>query len=224
MKSPSLHRAGSRPPVLAAAVEWGEAYEVLSALAMFTGDEHEESYEVGPDWFLHARRAASSNVKAAIKKLVGKTGPRWFLLLGLVHEMGGRRDLASLVARLRKSRAEDILLALLGGHLPRLRLDEGRRLVAQALAGDLKAAAGVAARSMPGERRVVEQLSALGPAPAKALTIEVLERWETEVFAGGRAEWSAVLAANARALDHASSRLRPEELIDRATGGITYEG
>jgi DNA-binding transcriptional ArsR family regulator len=224
VKSPSLRSAGSRPPALAATVEWGEAYEALSAIAMLTGDEPEDSYEVGPSWFTQTRRAASSNLKAAIKKLVGRTGPRWFLLLGLTHEAGGRRDVASLVSRLRKSRAEDVLLALLGGHLPRLRLDEGRRLVMQAIAGDLEAAAGVAARSMPGERRVVEQLSALGPVSAKALTIEVLERWDIEVFAAGRTEWSAVLEANARTLDQASSRLRPEELIDRATGGITYEG
>jgi DNA-binding transcriptional ArsR family regulator len=224
MRSPSLRTAVSRPPVLAAAVEWGEAYEALLALAMLTGDEPEESYEVGRDWFVRARRAASPSLKAAIKNLVGAAGPRWFLLLGLVHEVGGRRDVASLLSRLQRSPAEDVLLALLGGHLPRLRLEEGRRLVAQALVGDLKAAAGVAARSMPGERRVVEHLSALGPASAKALTLEVLERWDDEVFAAGREEWSVLLEADARALDQASTRLSPEEMIDHATRGIRYEG
>src|ERR1700674_2053000 len=112
MKSPSMRRSVSGPPVLAATLEWGEGYEALLALAMFTGDEPEESYEVGRDWFVRARRAASPSLKAAIKNLVGTTGPRWFLLLGLVHELGGRRDVASLLAHLRKLPAEDVLLAL----------------------------------------------------------------------------------------------------------------
>jgi len=191
---------------------------------MFTGDESEDSYDVGRDWFVRARRSASPSLKAAIKKLVGRTGPRWFLLLGLVHEVGGQRDVASLLAHLRKTPARDVLLALLGGHLPRLRLEEGRRLVAQALAGNLNAAAEVAARSMPAERRTVEQLSGLGPASAKALTLEVLERWDDEVFAVGRDKWSALLQADALATQQVSTRLTLQELIDHATHGIRYEG
>jgi DNA-binding transcriptional ArsR family regulator len=219
-----MRTAGSQLPVLAAEVEWGEAYEALLALAMFTGDEAEESYDVGQDWFVRARRAASPSLKAAIKRLVGRTGPRWFLLLGLVHEMGGRRDVAALLAHLRKAPAQDVLLALLGGHLPRLRLEEGRRLVVQALAGNLKAAAEVAARSMPAERRVVEHLSGLGAAAAKALTLEVLERWDDEVIGAGRDEWSTLLQADAQAMQQASTRLTLQEMIDRATRGIRYEG
>jgi DNA-binding transcriptional ArsR family regulator len=224
MRSPSVRTAGSQPPVLAAEVEWGEAYEALLALAMFTGDESEESYDVGQDWFVRARRAASPSLKAAIKKLVGRTGPRWFLLLGLVHEVGARRDVASLLAHLRKAPAQDVLLALLGGHLPRLRLEEGRRLVVRALAGNLDAAAEVAARSMPAERRAVVQLSGLGPASVKALTLEVLERWDDEVFAAGRHEWSGLLQADAQAMQQASTRLTVREMIDHATRGIRYEG
>jgi DNA-binding transcriptional ArsR family regulator len=224
MRSPSVRSTGSQPSVLAAEVEWGEAYEALLALAMFTGDESEESYDVGERWFARARRAASPSLKAAIKKLVGRTGPRWFLLLGLVHELGGRRDVASLLAHLRKAPARDVLLALLGGHLPRLRLEEGRRLVAQALTGNLSAAAEVAARSMPAERRVVEQLSRLGPASAKALTLEVLGRWDDEVFAAGRDEWSALLQADAHAMKQATTRLTIQDMIDHATRGIRYEG
>src|SRR5205807_4486718 len=129
-------------------------------------------------------------------------GARWFFFLGLVHEAGGARDIAALLARLGSMAPEEVLLVLLGGRLPRLRLEEGRRLVGRALDGDLRAAGEVAAKTFPSEERVVRQLAALGPSRAKALTVEILERWQREVFVSQRAELMAAaeadLAAKAR--------------------------
>jgi DNA-binding transcriptional ArsR family regulator len=210
--------------VTPARVEWGEAYEALLALAMFTGDEPEESYEVGREWFKRVRRAASPRLKEALTQLLGGAGARWFLLLGLVHEIGDRRDLPGLIRRVREQPASDTLLALLGGRLPRLRLEKGRRLVERALAGDLPAAGAVAALSHPGERRVVQRLATLGPSAARALTIEVLERWQEEVFAADRQRWLADIEADAEARSQLAARLSGEQLIDRATGGISYQG
>src|SRR5437879_6119981 len=173
MAPPKLRRTASDAPALEASFESGEAYEGLLALAMFTGDEPEDSYAVGRRWFTEARRAASPALRVAIKELVGSTGARWFFFLGLVHEAGGARDIAALLARLGSMAPEEVLLVLLGGRLPRLRLEEGRRLVGRALDGDLRAAGEVAAKTFPSEERVVRQLAALGPSRAKALTVEI---------------------------------------------------
>src|ERR1700737_5666887 len=114
MANPQLRQTVSAPP-FAATLEWGTGYEALLALSMFTGDERQDSYEVGKAWFARTRAAASSRLLTALKALVGSDGPRWFLLLGMVHEAGGGHDVDRLLAYIRGSRPEDVLVALVGG-------------------------------------------------------------------------------------------------------------
>src|ERR1700736_4606600 len=144
MANPQLRQTVSAPP-FAATLEWGTGYELLLSLSMFTGDERQDSYEVGKAWFARTRAAASSRLVTALKALVGTDGPRWFLLLGMVHEAGGAHDVDRLLARLRAMSAVDVLIALIGGRLPALRTVEGQTLVKTALAGEPKAAAALAA-------------------------------------------------------------------------------
>jgi DNA-binding transcriptional ArsR family regulator len=220
----NLRRSDSVLPAMPARVEWGEAYEALLALAMFTGDEPEDSYEVGRDWFKQARRRASPRLKEALKQLLDGSGARWFLLLGLVHELGGRRDQAGLLDGVRQQSATEVLLELVGGRLPRLRLETGRRLVGRVVAGDLTAASEMAALTHPRQQVVIERLAALGPDKAKALTLEILERWRDEVFEADREAWVESIRADAEARSQLAARLNPEQLIERVTGGITYQG
>mgnify|MGYP001796440525 CR=1 FL=1 len=49
MANPNLRQARAEPPATPVRVESGEGYEALHVLAMFTGDEPEDSYEVGRD-------------------------------------------------------------------------------------------------------------------------------------------------------------------------------
>src|SRR5205807_380958 len=88
----------------------------------------------------------------------------------------------------------------------------------------LRAAGEVAAKTFPSEERVVRQLAALGPSRAKALTVEILERWQREVFGSQRAELMAAAEADLAAKARNTRGLAAEELIDRVTGGISYEG
>src|SRR4029077_12641956 len=100
MAPPKLRSTSAAAPALEAKLESGEAYEGLLALAMFTGDEPEDSYAVGRRWFNEARRSASPALRRAVKELLGGSGSRWFFFLGLVHESGGARDTAVLLDRL----------------------------------------------------------------------------------------------------------------------------
>ena len=115
-------------------------------------------------------------------------------------------------------------MALIGGRLPRLRLETGRRLVDRALAGDLAAASGLAALTHPGEEETVKRLASLGPEKAKALTTEILLRWPDEVFGADRHGWMETIQADAEGLSQLERRTTPEQLIERATGGIAYRG
>ena len=223
MPNPRLRQTVSPPPPFTAALEGGTGYEALLALSMFTGDEPQESYEVGKAWFARARAAASSGLVTALRTLLGSEGPRWFLLLGLVHEAGGSHDTKRLLSHLRAMPSADVLIALIGGRLPALRTAEGQTLVKTALAGEVKAIAALAARGHASDSKIVKRLLAMGAGEVKRLTIEVVRRWEQEVF-GPMGDNAAALAEDVTAKTSAARRMSPHQLVDFATGGINYEG
>jgi DNA-binding transcriptional ArsR family regulator len=223
MANPRLRQTVSAPPPYAASFQWGTGYEALLALSMFTGDEPQESYEAGKAWFARARAAASRELVTALRKLVGTDGPRWFLLLGLVHEAGGGHDVDRLLAHIRSGRPEDVLAALVGGRLPALRTAEGQALVKAALAGDSKAAPALAERSHAGSPAAIRRVIQSGAREVKRLTLEVVDRWNREVFSP-MGDNAAALAADVNARAKSARRKSPHQLVDFATGGITYEG
>jgi hypothetical protein len=190
---------------------------------MFTGDEPQESYEVGTAWFERVRAAASRQLVAALRRLAGTDGPQWFLLLGIAHEAGGAHDVERLLTYLRTMPADQVLIASIGGRLPALRTAEGQALVKAALAGERKAPAALAARNHANDPKIVKRLLAMGASEVKRLTIEVITRWNREVFSptGGARE---ALAADVAAKAKIARRMSPHQLVDFATGGISYEG
>ena len=223
MANPRLRQTVSVPPPFAASLEWGTGYEALLGLSMFTGDEPQESYEVGKAWFARARAAASRELVTALRRLAGTDGPRWFLLLGLAHEAGGSHDTKRLLSHLRAMPAADVLIALIGGRLPALRTADGQTLVKTALAGEAKAIAALAARGHASDSKIVKRLLAMGAGEVKRLTIEVVRRWNREVFSP-MGDNAAALAEDVTAKTSAARRMSPHQLVDFATGGINYEG
>jgi DNA-binding transcriptional ArsR family regulator len=223
MANPRLRQTVGLAPPFAASLEWGTGYEALLGLSMFTGDEPQESYEVGKTWFARARAAASRELVTALRTLAGTDGPGWFLLLGMVHEAGGAHDVERLLTHLRAMPSVDVLIAMIGGRLPALRTAEGRALVKAALAGEPKAPAALAARNHASDPKMVKRLLAMGATEVKRLTIEVVDRWNREVFIpmGDRAE---ALAADVTAKTKIVRRMSAHQLVDFVTGGITYEG
>jgi hypothetical protein len=223
MANPRLRQTTTAPPPFAASLEWGTGYEALLGLSMFTGDEPQESYENGKAWFARARAAATPELVAALRKLVGTDGPRWFLLLGMVHEAGGAHDVERLLTHLRAISAVDVLIALVGGRLPALRTAEGRNLVKAALAREPQSRAALATRAHAGDSKVLKGLLEMGAREVKRLTIEVITRWNREVVSriGDSAE---ALAADVAAKTKNVRRMSSHQLVDFATGGINYEG
>jgi DNA-binding transcriptional ArsR family regulator len=223
MANRHLRQTVSAPPPFTAALEWGTGYEALLGLSMFTGDERQDSYEVGKAWFARVRAAASGRLVHALKALVGGDGPRWFLLLGMVHEAGGAHDVDRLLSYIRGRRPEDVLAALVGGRLPALRTGEGQKLVKAALARESKAALALAERSHVGHPTVTRRLIENGAGEAKRLTLEVIDRWNREVF-NPMGDSAMALEADLRVKANAARQKSARDLVDFATGGISYEG
>src|SRR2546430_6468284 len=223
MATPHLRQTASGPPPFSASLEWGTGYEVLLALSMFTGDERQDSYDVGKAWFVKARAAASPQLVKALRALLGADVPRWFLMLGMVHEAGGARDVARLLSHLRGSRPDEVLTALIGGRLPALRTREGRTLVKSALAGDSKAVLGVAERSHAGNPALIRRLIQRGATEVKQLTLEVIDRFDHDLFVP-MVDNAAALEADVKIKTKAARRMSAHQLVDFATGGITHEG
>lgn len=223
MANSRLRRTTSAPPLFAASLEWGTGYEALLGLSMFTGDEPPESYEVGKAWFARTRAKASRELVSALRKLVASDGPRWFLLLGMVHEAGGDHAVERLLTHLRGVSPTEVLIALIGGRLPALRTAEGQTLVRAALAAEPRAIADLSARSPGYDSKIVKRLIGMGGKEVKRLTVEVVDRWNDEVFRpmGDGAE---ALAADVSAKAKRARRMSPHQLVDFATGGINYEG
>src|ERR1700686_1700589 len=117
MANPRLRQTVRVPPPYSASLEWGTGYEALLGLSMFTGDEPQESYEVGRAWFERVRAAASRELVAALRRLAGTEGPQWFLLLGIAHEAGGAHEVERLLTYLRTMPADQVLTASTGGRL-----------------------------------------------------------------------------------------------------------
>src|SRR5205823_177768 len=223
MANPHLRQTASGPPPFSASLEWGTGYEALLALSMFTGDERQDSYDAGKAWFSKARAAASPQLVKALRALLGTDGPRWFLMLGMVHEAGGAHDVARLLSQLRGSRPDDVLTALIGGRLPALRTREGRTLVKSALAGDAKAVLALAERSHAASPALIRRLIQRGATQVKQLTLEVIDRFDHDVFSP-MVDNAAALEADVKFKAKAARRMSAHQLVDFATGGITYEG
>jgi DNA-binding transcriptional ArsR family regulator len=179
-------------------VEHGTGYEALLGLSMFTGDEAEDSYDVGKPWFVAARRAASKELTIAVRTLLGGDGRRWFNLLGMAHEAGARHSVADLLGRLRHLRAADVHRAISGGRLP-----AGRRHGAHGAS--------------------IRRLDRLGADAVRRLTIEVIHRWSDEVMSRLGPNGS-VLAADAAAKEQLARRTPASRVIELATGGVVYQG
>lgn len=191
-------RPARQAPSYRLAIEQGTGYEALLGLSMFTGDEAEESYEVGKAWFVQARRAASKELTTAVRSLLGDDGQRWFNLLGFAHEAGDEHSVEAVLRRLRQLSAAEVQRAMSGERKPAGRRDRD---------------------GAPAIRR----LTRLGAETVKRLTVQVVTRWAEEVMRP-LASSDVQLAADAAAKQRLARRTPAARVIELATGGVVYEG
>jgi DNA-binding transcriptional ArsR family regulator len=209
-----LHRnpgpRGAKP--LRLEFDWGLAYEALVGLIMFTGEEDESSYEVGPAWFRSARRRASPELRQAAKAFAGN-GYVFNDLAGLVRESKGR-SVEQLVARLRADRSGDVQRTMLSHD--RATID----LVDLALRGDQAAKREYLdqshARSL--HKRIIET----DPRNVAAEVAELVHLWHRDVFASLAPSLEPRLRESWQTISRRKDRSPMDRVIVRATRGVEY--
>jgi biotin operon repressor len=197
------------PPV---SVDWGLAYEALIGLALFVGEEAEQSYEVGEAWFKSVRRKASPGLRQAAKQLFGKQGYPVVGLAGLAQAAGARR-VSALVARIRRDRSGQVKRAMLHCDPP---------LRDAILRGEEAAKREYLKGRKPGERELAKRLLEANPNDLATATADLIERWDSEIFSAIGPPLESDLEASWQTAARLSRQLPSDRLILKVTKGVEY--
>jgi DNA-binding transcriptional ArsR family regulator len=200
--------------------------EMLTGLLKFGMEDSVETFDTGAPWFEEVRKNASSalldSVERATREGIRPAGD----LIGLALEPTVCPDVGSFLARVRETDEEELWLTLAGYHIVPIRERVGQDVYRRAAAGDADARRAV----VEGARKVYPDTSSEEPAPmleldtrsAKALVVEILERWYEEIFRPTEAEALAILARDAEAKRAMAPRLSVESLIEAASNGLQF--
>src|SRR5438094_10640905 len=104
-------RGAPAPRPLVVKVAWGLAYEGLIGLALFAGNGHESTFDVGESWFKKVRASAPADLRAQVRAIVHKDGHILGGLTGLAAATGGQ-DLAALARRAHADAGGEVKRAL----------------------------------------------------------------------------------------------------------------
>jgi DNA-binding transcriptional ArsR family regulator len=220
---PTLPRVvdASRPR-LRIEVEASEAAELLYSLNAVFGDNQPETFDVGAERIAGLRAGAGPGLAELAELLV--TGAACSAsLLGLVHETPAPRRAADFVAQLRAIDPLEIQLNLLGYYMRGHHIAEPETIRRAAL-GEADAVDELVGAANRWEEKglLVRRLLELGADALKANVIELITRWNDEVFAPMLDELGPLLERSAEEARALAASLPPSDFIVRVTGGIQY--
>ncbi|HEY0492316.1 MAG TPA: hypothetical protein VGD57_02470, partial [Candidatus Dormibacteraeota bacterium] len=191
------------------------------SLLVFSRPEDAETFDVGPPWFEAARRRASPGLLEGLRELEPPAW-LWLHLLGVAYKMPGAHRPARFLAHLAEYDPELLSFHLLGSYAGSSRIPPA--LLRQARSGDASARIRLARLLFPHpgtDQAALSRLLALSSDRLKSLTVDLLERWYSEVFRHEEREVGPVLASEARA-KRVVGKTSPERLVRFVTRGIDY--
>jgi DNA-binding transcriptional ArsR family regulator len=206
-------------------VDWGTGYELLLGLRMLVDrDEDPASYAAGPEWFERTRALLEPEVLSAIERYSGGHEILFGYLLALAADAPAARDAAAVVASVAAVSPFDLRRLLLGGRLSTYRGDVPPEAVDAAAQGDSGAARALLAGCLDWQREAYEHVLSLDADEAKRLLEIACRGWHAAVLGPEERGTARVLRRSARATRTLAERLRPPDLVDRATSGVRYDG
>jgi DNA-binding transcriptional ArsR family regulator len=226
---PEAVRSTSKPRVVDASrprlrieVEASEAAELLFSLNTLFGDNQPETFDLGADRIAELRAGVAPDLAGLAELLVhGATCSA--SLLGLVHETRAPRRVADFVAHLEAVDPLEIQLNLLGYYMRGHHIAEPETIRRAAL-GEREAVDELIAAANRWEEKgaLVRRLLDVGGDRLKDQLLELITRWNDEVFESTLGEIRPLLDRSAEETRALAATLPPSDFIVRVTGGIQY--
>lgn len=207
-------------PRLRIEVEASEAAELLLSINTLLGDHAAEDFDLGPEWLAEARARVPADVlELAGGLFAGCTAH----LLGLVWETPAPRRVDDFVAYLRSLDPLELRLTVLGYYTRGHHIAQPETIRRAAL-GDRTAADELVAAAGAWEEkgRLVEHVLSLGGEALQADLVDLITRWNADVFEPTLDELRPLLERDAEEKRALAATLPPGDFVVQATGGIQY--
>jgi DNA-binding transcriptional ArsR family regulator len=209
-------------PRLRIEVETSEAAELLFSLSALYGDNEAETFDVGAERIAAVRAGVEPRLAELAELFIGGAGCG-ASLLGLVYETPAPRRVADFVAQLEATEPLELQLTLLGYYMRGHHIADPET-IRRAAIGEADAVDDLVAAADRWEEKgtLVRSLLELGGDRVKEQVLELITRWNAEVFEPMLGELGPLLeraAEEARAL---GTTLPANDFIVRVTGGIQY--
>jgi len=213
------------PPPLSVQVEHSLSHEFLMSLTRFASRAQQATFEDGPIRFEKIRTKASPETLRALQRLGGTAKP-WGGLMRLIRREPVASSVPALIDRVEATDPVELRMTLLGFYAPWYPPTMDRERIRAAAEGDRTAGEALLADSDyigdESDPHWTGALMTLSPDDTKALIVEIVRGWYTDVFAGEEGTLEPILARDASFKRELARTLSPEALIETATNGLEY--
>ena len=209
-------------PRLRIEVEASEAAELLFSLNTLFGDNQPETFDLGAERIAELRAGVAPDL-ADLAELLVHGAACSASLLGLAYETPAPRRVADFVAHLESLDPLEIQLNLLGYHMRGHHIAEPET-IRRAAIGERAAVDELIAAANRWEEKgaPVRRLLDLGAETLRAQLLELITRWNDDVFEPMLGDLRPLLERSAEETRALAASLPPGDFIVRVTGGIQY--
>ena len=209
-------------PVVRVELAVAEAAELLMSLGTAFTDHGAENFDVGAERIDELRRSISPDLLEQAKETFDGENVA-AQLLGLVYETAAPRTVADFLAHLEAIEPLELQLTVLGYYARGHHIAEPETIRSAALGDAAARDALLAAAGQWAEKcQRIEWVLDIGRETIKSRLVDVLARWNTEVFEPTLDEVRPLLERDVEEKRALAASLDPGTFTERATGGIQY--
>jgi DNA-binding transcriptional ArsR family regulator len=196
----------------------GPAFELLaSAFVVTLGEDEAKEYEAGPDLLRRTREAASPGLLAQLEE-IGRGDP-WLGFIGQAYDSPEPYQVGSFLDHLGAADPVAVRRSLVAMQVHKK--EAPADMIDQVAAGDPEALEHLAALCDEECAEGLRLLLSRPPRDTVEQILDVLHRFDDEVFHGGE-ENAAALARDAAEKRALASTMPPDRLVETATNGVTF--
>jgi len=218
ISGPRVRDLTGRKRRLSVDVVSGPAFELLaSAFVVTMGEDEIKEYEAGPALLERTRGAASPGLLAEMEE-IGQ-GDLWLGFIGLAYESPEPRQVGGFLDYLGAVDPAVVRRELVAMQVHKK--DAPAEMIDRAAAGDAEALASLAALCDDECATGLRKLLSISPERVLEKIVQLLRRFDEEVFHGGE-ETAAALSRDAAEKQALAATMPPARLVETATNGVTF--